>query len=80
MPGGGVVLLNARKVLERQMKAEGDEAAVHPRFSAVCGLHRPAAQGRAVQAVVPPTRDELFTASKGAGAFLNNRRIRVTAP
>ena len=31
------------------------------------------------QAVVyDPTRDELFTASKGAGAFLNNRRIRVT--
>ncbi len=31
------------------------------------------------QAVVfDPTRNELFTASKGAGAFLNDRRIRVS--
>ncbi|HWS75744.1 MAG TPA: inositol monophosphatase family protein, partial [Quisquiliibacterium sp.] len=31
------------------------------------------------QAVVyDPTRDELFTASKGRGAFLNDRRIRVS--
>jgi myo-inositol-1(or 4)-monophosphatase len=31
------------------------------------------------QAVVyDPTRDELFTASRGAGAFLNSRRIRVS--
>ncbi|MGY8525147.1 inositol monophosphatase family protein [Paracidovorax citrulli] len=38
-------------------------------------LHR----GNPSQAVVyDPTRDELFTASKGAGAFLNNRRIRVS--
>ncbi len=28
--------------------------------------------------VYDPTRDELFTASRGAGAFLNNRRIRVS--
>ena len=28
--------------------------------------------------VYDPTRNELFTASKGAGAFLNDRRIRVT--
>ncbi|MBY4945480.1 inositol monophosphatase [Cupriavidus respiraculi] len=36
-------------------------------------------KGTPVQAVVyDPTRDELFTASKGAGAFLNNRRIRVS--
>ncbi len=36
-------------------------------------------RGVVTQAVVyDPTRDELFTASKGAGAFLNNRRIRVT--
>ncbi len=27
--------------------------------------------------VYDPTRDELFTATKGAGAFLNNRRLRV---
>ena len=26
VPGGGVALLNARKVLEKPMKAEGDEA------------------------------------------------------
>ena len=29
--------------------------------------------------IYDPTRDELFTATKGAGAFLNNRRIRVAA-
>lgn len=28
--------------------------------------------------VYDPARDELFTASKGGGAFLNNRRIRVS--
>jgi myo-inositol-1(or 4)-monophosphatase len=28
--------------------------------------------------VLDPTRNELFTASKGAGAFLNDRRIRVS--
>jgi myo-inositol-1(or 4)-monophosphatase len=28
--------------------------------------------------VFDPTRDELFTAEKGAGAWLNNRRIRVS--
>lgn len=38
-------------------------------------LHR----GQLDQAVVyDPTRNELFTASKGAGAFLNDRRIRVS--
>ena len=35
--------------------------------------------GQVVQAVVfDPERNELFTASKGRGAFLNERRIRVT--
>ena len=35
--------------------------------------------GVMTQAVVyDPNRDELFTASKGRGAFLNDRRIRVT--
>jgi myo-inositol-1(or 4)-monophosphatase len=36
-------------------------------------------RGVVTQAVVyDPNRDELFTASKGAGAFLNDRRIRVS--
>ncbi|TCJ18384.1 inositol monophosphatase [Parasulfuritortus cantonensis] len=36
-------------------------------------------RGQLDQAVVyDPTRNELFTASKGAGAFLNDRRIRVS--
>src|SRR5688572_18152160 len=36
-------------------------------------------KGVAQQAVVyDPNRNELFTATKGAGAFLNDRRIRVT--
>ena len=35
--------------------------------------------GQVEQAVVfDPNRNELFTASKGAGAFLNERRIRVS--
>jgi len=36
-------------------------------------------QGQVTQAVVyDPNRNELFTASKGRGAFLNDRRIRVS--
>lgn len=36
-------------------------------------------KGQITQAVIyDPSRDELFTASRGAGAFLNNRRIRVS--
>jgi len=36
-------------------------------------------RGQLAQAVVyDPTRNELFTASKGRGAFLNDRRIRVS--
>lgn len=36
-------------------------------------------RGMITQAVVyDPTRNELFTASKGAGAYLNEKRIRVT--
>jgi myo-inositol-1(or 4)-monophosphatase len=38
-------------------------------------------KGRIIQAVIyDPMKQELFTASKGAGATLNNRRIRVTKP
>jgi len=37
-------------------------------------------KGQVTQAVVyDPNRDELYTASKGRGAFLNDRRIRVSA-
>jgi myo-inositol-1(or 4)-monophosphatase len=37
-------------------------------------------KGRTEHAVVfDPIRDETFTASRGGGAFLNNRRIRVSA-
>lgn len=36
-------------------------------------------QGRIEQAVVyDPTRNDLFTATRGRGAYLNNRRIRVS--
>ncbi|CAN5331744.1 inositol monophosphatase family protein [soil metagenome] len=36
-------------------------------------------RGQITQAVVyDPTRNDLFTASKGAGAFLNEKRLRVT--
>jgi len=38
-------------------------------------------KGRLEQAVIyDPMKQELFTASKGDGATLNNRRIRVTSP
>jgi len=37
-------------------------------------------KGQVTQAVVyDPNRDELYTASKGRGAFLNDRRMRVAA-
>ena len=36
-------------------------------------------QGRLEQAVIyDPTRNDLFTATKGRGAFMNDRRIRVS--
>jgi len=48
-----------------------------PHFAVSIALkHR----GKLDQAVIyDPVRQELFTASKGAGAQLNNRRLRVTA-
>lgn len=47
-----------------------------PQFSVSIALQY---RGQITQAVVyDPTRNELFTASKGAGAFLNDKRIRVT--
>ena len=43
------------------------------------GLDRPDAKGQITQAVVyDPARDELFVASKGKGAMLNDRRLRVS--
>ena len=46
-----------------------------PQYAVSIGLQH---RGQITQAVVyDPTRDELFTASKGGGAYLNNRRIRV---
>lgn len=47
-----------------------------PQYAVSIGLRE---RGTVTQAVVyDPTRDELFTASRGTGAFLNNRRIRVS--
>jgi len=47
-----------------------------PQYSVSIGL---AYKGQLNQAVVyDTTRNEMFTASKGGGAFLNERRIRVT--
>jgi myo-inositol-1(or 4)-monophosphatase len=47
-----------------------------PQYAVSIGL---AHKGVLTQAVVyDPTRNELFTASKGAGAFLNDKRIRVS--
>ena len=48
----------------------------YPQFSVSIALHY---HDRATQAVVfDPLRDELFTASRGAGAQVNDRRIRVS--
>jgi myo-inositol-1(or 4)-monophosphatase len=47
-----------------------------PQYCVSIGLMH---KGKPFQAVVfDPTRNELFTASKGAGAYLNDRRIRVS--
>jgi myo-inositol-1(or 4)-monophosphatase len=47
-----------------------------PQYCVSIGLMQ---KGIPFQAVVfDPTRNELFTASKGAGAYLNDRRIRVS--
>ena len=47
-----------------------------PQYSVSIALQH---RGQLAQAVVyDPTRNELFTASKGRGAFLNDRRIRVS--
>jgi len=47
-----------------------------PHYAVSIGLR---ANGRTEQAVVfDPFKDELFTASHGAGAMLNNKRIRVS--
>jgi myo-inositol-1(or 4)-monophosphatase len=48
-----------------------------PHFSVSVGLER---EGQVVAGVVyDPIKDELFIAEKGKGAFLNNRRLRVSA-
>ena len=48
----------------------------YPHFSVSIGLYQ---KGRAFQSVVyDPVRQELFTASKGDGAYLDGRRIRVS--
>ncbi len=47
-----------------------------PHFSVSVGLER---DGQVVAGVVyDPIKDELFIAEKGKGAFLNNRRLRVS--
>jgi len=47
-----------------------------PQYAVSIGLRH---RGQLTQAVVyDPTRNELFTASRGRGAFLNERRIRVS--
>src|SRR3982751_2019771 len=47
-----------------------------PQYCVSIGIQQRGALAHAV--VYDPTRNELFTASKGGGAFLNDRRIRVT--
>ena len=48
-----------------------------PHFSVSVGLER---EGAVIAGVIyDPIKDELFIAEKGKGAFLNNRRLRVSA-
>lgn len=48
----------------------------YPQFAVSIGLYH---QGRATQAVVfDPLKNELYTATRGAGAQLNDRRMRVS--
>jgi len=48
-----------------------------PHFAISIGLER---DGEIVAGIVyEPTRDEMFWAEKGAGAYLNDRRLRVSA-
>ncbi|MDO5290658.1 MAG: inositol monophosphatase family protein [Pseudomonadota bacterium] len=48
-------------------------------FPVYCVSIALAVKGRVEQAVVyDPTRNDLFTATRGRGAYLNNRRIRVS--
>jgi myo-inositol-1(or 4)-monophosphatase len=46
-----------------------------PQYAVSIGLAHKGVMNQAV--VYDPTRNELFTASKGGGAFLNDKRIRV---
>jgi myo-inositol-1(or 4)-monophosphatase len=49
-------------------------------FPVFCVTLALAYRGEVVAGVVyDPTRDELFTAEKGSGAYLNNERLRVSA-
>ena len=49
-------------------------------FPVYCVSIALAVRGKVEQAVVyDPTRNDLFTATKGRGAYLNDRRIRVSA-
>src|SRR5215475_4875103 len=48
-----------------------------PMFNVTLGLER--AGERIAGVVYDPVRQEMFTAERGAGAYLNNRRIRVSA-
>jgi myo-inositol-1(or 4)-monophosphatase len=83
-PGHGII---AEESGERDAKAEyvwvidpldGTTNFLHgvPQYCVSIGLlHR----GRPQQAVVyDPNRNEIFTATRGAGAFLNDRRIRAS--
>lgn len=48
----------------------------YPTFNVTMGLER---NGEMICGVVyDPTRDEMFSAERGAGAYLNNRRIHVS--
>jgi myo-inositol-1(or 4)-monophosphatase len=52
---------------------------LHPRLPVYCVSIALAVRGKVEQAVIyDPSRNDLFTATKGRGAYLNERRIRVS--
>ena len=67
-----------RASLDRRSARRHDQlSARHPAFAVSIALER---NGEIVAAVVfNPATDELYTAERGGGAFLNDRRLRVAA-
>jgi myo-inositol-1(or 4)-monophosphatase len=75
--GGGVESASEYRWFVDPLDGTTNFAHGFPMFCISMGLER---AGELIAGVVyDPVRDELFTAERGAGAFLNNHRIRASA-